>query len=66
MLLTLLHGGDLGLEGWIFILLFLGFIAAIVIAAFVGLIYLIGKRWPPIKATPTTIGNRDAEQNRHE
>jgi hypothetical protein len=50
MLCTLLHGGDLGLGAWLFILAVLLLAGAAVVAAFVGVLYLIGKRWPPLKS----------------
>ncbi len=51
MLGILLHGGDLGLGAWLVILFVLALAGLVVVAAFVGVIYLIGKRWPPLKAS---------------
>jgi hypothetical protein len=42
MLGIFLHGGDLDAGGWIFIFILLALASAVVVAAFVGLIYLVG------------------------
>jgi hypothetical protein len=58
--ILLLHGGDLDLGAWLFILLFLALAGAAVVAAFLGVIYLIGKRWPALRsgAAPLDKGKR--------
>lgn len=49
MLGTLLHGGDLSGGDWLFLLVIVALIGAAILAAFVGVIYLISKRWPSPK-----------------
>jgi hypothetical protein len=66
MLGILLHGGDLSWGDWAFILSALVLAGAVFFAAFVGVIYLISKRWinnrrPPSEAVATPAGGRETE-----
>lgn len=50
----LLHGGDLGLGAWLFILILVALAGAAVVAAFLGVLYLLCKRWPALKSGAAT------------
>jgi hypothetical protein len=54
MLGILLHGGDLSWGSWLFILVVIALIGAAILAAFVGVLYLISKRWPSLKPGAAT------------
>jgi len=61
MLGILLHGGDLSGWAWLFILFVVALAGAALLAAFAGVLYLIAKRWPSLKASATPTGGREKE-----
>jgi hypothetical protein len=61
MLGILLHGGDLSGGAWLFILFVLALAGTAILAAFVGVLYLINKRRPPVKAVAIPTDGLETE-----